>query len=176
MDGLPTQEQGRTTMHLSSVPDFCARTRELSAEISHIAEQSCLPRQPRTEDYGRELDHIPDANLPDPKSVPADVQLLVEEARIGYTSAIPSRRHRNMIDIRIFDHRGQSSLGVANSCWVCSSQSVERSTLARRPFYWSGETSFRQPVVQARRLSRSANLPPKTDGATRMAGGRRPLS
>jgi hypothetical protein len=131
-----------------------------------------LPRQPRTEDYGRELDHIPDANLPDPKSVPADVQLLVEEARIGCTSAIPSRRHRNMIDIRIFDHRGQSSLGVANSCWVCSSQSVERSTLARRPFYWGGETSFRQPVVQARRLSRSAKL--TTENRWRDAHGQRP--
>src|SRR4030095_98697 len=33
-------------------------------------------------------DGAPDAELPDPRSVPADVQLLVDEARIGCTSAM----------------------------------------------------------------------------------------
>jgi DNA-directed RNA polymerase specialized sigma24 family protein len=39
-------------------------------------------------EYGRGLDETPDRELPDPKSVPADIQLLVEEARIGCTSGI----------------------------------------------------------------------------------------
>lgn len=38
--------------------------------------------------YGKGLDSAPDAELPDPKSVPADVQLLVDEARIGCTSGM----------------------------------------------------------------------------------------
>lgn len=38
--------------------------------------------------YGRTLDDIPDAELPDPRAVPADVQLLVKEARIGCTSGM----------------------------------------------------------------------------------------
>jgi RNA polymerase sigma factor (sigma-70 family) len=40
------------------------------------------------EDYGRELDNTPDADLPDPKSVPADLQLLLHETRIGCTSGM----------------------------------------------------------------------------------------
>src|SRR3990172_7134400 len=38
--------------------------------------------------YGRNLDDTPDAELPDPRAVPADVQLLVAEARIGCTSGM----------------------------------------------------------------------------------------
>jgi RNA polymerase sigma factor (sigma-70 family) len=38
--------------------------------------------------YGRGLDDAPDAELPDPHTVPADVQLLVDEARIGCTSGM----------------------------------------------------------------------------------------
>ena len=40
------------------------------------------------EDYGRELDNTPDADLPDPKSVSADSRLLLEETRIGCTSGM----------------------------------------------------------------------------------------
>ena len=40
------------------------------------------------EDYGRGLEGAPDADLPDPNSTPADVQLLVQEARIGCTSGM----------------------------------------------------------------------------------------
>lgn len=40
------------------------------------------------EDYDRALDNTPDADLPDPNSVPADVRLLVHEARIGCTSGM----------------------------------------------------------------------------------------
>ena len=38
--------------------------------------------------YGRNLDDTPDAELPDPRAVPADVQLLIAEARIGCTSGM----------------------------------------------------------------------------------------
>src|SRR3989442_5998985 len=38
--------------------------------------------------YGRGLDSAEDAELPDPNSVPADVRLLVDEARIGCTSGM----------------------------------------------------------------------------------------
>jgi RNA polymerase sigma factor (sigma-70 family) len=38
--------------------------------------------------YGRGLDDAPDAELPDPRTVPADVQLLVDEARMGCTSGM----------------------------------------------------------------------------------------
>ena len=40
------------------------------------------------EKYGRGLDETPDAELPDPKSVPADIQLIVQEARIGCTTGM----------------------------------------------------------------------------------------
>lgn len=39
-------------------------------------------------DYGRTLEDTPDAEPPDPQAVPADVQLLVAEARIGCTSGM----------------------------------------------------------------------------------------
>jgi RNA polymerase sigma factor (sigma-70 family) len=39
-------------------------------------------------EYGRALDDAPDAELPDPQAVPADMQLLVAEARIGCTSGM----------------------------------------------------------------------------------------
>jgi len=38
--------------------------------------------------YADSLDGTPDMDLPDPRSVPADVQLLVDEARIGCTSGM----------------------------------------------------------------------------------------
>src|SRR5262245_33315330 len=38
--------------------------------------------------YGESLDATPDLDLPDPRSVPADVQLLIDEARIGCTSGM----------------------------------------------------------------------------------------
>jgi RNA polymerase sigma factor (sigma-70 family) len=38
--------------------------------------------------YGRGLDSAPDADLPDPRSVPVDVQLVVDEARIGCSSGM----------------------------------------------------------------------------------------
>jgi RNA polymerase sigma factor (sigma-70 family) len=40
------------------------------------------------EEYGQVLDDMPDMDLPDPQAVPADVQLLVTEARIGCTSGM----------------------------------------------------------------------------------------
>jgi RNA polymerase sigma factor (sigma-70 family) len=38
--------------------------------------------------YGRNLDDMPDAELPDPQAAPADAQLLIAEARIGCTSGM----------------------------------------------------------------------------------------
>ena len=38
--------------------------------------------------YGDGLDQAPDAELPDPRAVPVDVQLLVDEARIGCSSGM----------------------------------------------------------------------------------------
>lgn len=38
--------------------------------------------------YGRNLDHTPDADLPDLQAVPVDAQLLIAEARIGCTSGM----------------------------------------------------------------------------------------
>jgi RNA polymerase sigma factor (sigma-70 family) len=38
--------------------------------------------------FGDSLDATPDMDLPDPRSVPADVQLLVDEARIGCTTGM----------------------------------------------------------------------------------------
>lgn len=40
------------------------------------------------EEYGRALDGMPDAELPDTQAVPADVQLIVAEARIGCTTGM----------------------------------------------------------------------------------------
>src|SRR5262245_37797874 len=40
------------------------------------------------ETYARELDETPVLDLPDPSSVPADVQLLVQEAKIGCTTGM----------------------------------------------------------------------------------------
>src|SRR5690349_25082677 len=39
-------------------------------------------------DYARELDNTADLDLPDPSTVPADVQLLLLEAKIGCTSGM----------------------------------------------------------------------------------------
>lgn len=38
--------------------------------------------------YGRNLDDTPETDLPDPQAVPADVQLLIAETRIGCTSGM----------------------------------------------------------------------------------------
>lgn len=59
--------------------------------VNHLLnmKRASTEAEPMTfEDYGRGLDHTPDADLPDPNSVPADVQLLVQEARIGCTSGM----------------------------------------------------------------------------------------
>ncbi len=40
------------------------------------------------EEYGRVLDGMPDAELPDTQAVPVDAQLLIAEARIGCTSGM----------------------------------------------------------------------------------------
>ncbi len=39
-------------------------------------------------EFGRELDNAPDLDLPDPKSVPVDLKVLVDEAKVGCTTAM----------------------------------------------------------------------------------------
>ena len=57
---------------------------------NHIINMKC--RGHELEEYnfagmGDELDRTPDADLPDPKTVPVDLHLLVEEAKIGCVTA-----------------------------------------------------------------------------------------
>jgi RNA polymerase sigma factor (sigma-70 family) len=59
--------------------------------INHLLnmKRASTEAEPMTfEDYGRGLDNTPDADLPDPNAVSADVWLLVHEARIGCTSGM----------------------------------------------------------------------------------------
>src|SRR5207247_4399369 len=54
-------------------------------------------------DYARGLDNTADLDLPDPSAVPADVQLLVQEATIGCTSGMllcPDRAQRLVYTLR----------------------------------------------------------------------------
>src|SRR5262249_32741447 len=44
--------------------------------------------------YAAGLNSAPDEELPDPKSIPADLKMLVDEARIGCTSGMLLCRHR----------------------------------------------------------------------------------
>jgi RNA polymerase sigma factor (sigma-70 family) len=59
--------------------------------VNHALNVKRRSDQPDTisfSDYARGLDNTPDLDLPDPSSVPADVQLLVQEAKIGCTSGM----------------------------------------------------------------------------------------
>jgi len=59
--------------------------------VNHMLNMKRRGREPVTlsfDEYGRGLTDTPDLDLPDPKTVPADVQLLVEEAKIGCTSGM----------------------------------------------------------------------------------------
>jgi len=58
--------------------------------VNHVLNQKRRDWEDRTNfvKYGRELDETPDLDLPDPNSLPADVALIVEEAKIGCTSGM----------------------------------------------------------------------------------------
>jgi RNA polymerase sigma factor (sigma-70 family) len=59
--------------------------------VNHVLnmQRGCLePAAMTFSDYGQCLDNTPDLDLPDPRSVPADVRLLVDEARISCTSGM----------------------------------------------------------------------------------------
>jgi RNA polymerase sigma factor (sigma-70 family) len=58
--------------------------------INHVLNQRQRDLEDRLnfEDYGRGLDGAPDLDLPDPRSVPVDVALLIQEAEIGCTSGM----------------------------------------------------------------------------------------
>ena len=64
----------RTWLYRIAVNHLLNMKRTRAEEISYTFER-----------YGDGLDSTPDLDLPDPSAVPADVQLLVDEARIGCT-------------------------------------------------------------------------------------------
>ncbi len=73
---LPTFEERRTWLYRIAVNHVLNMKRQKWEEHLDFAE------------YGRGLDAIPDMDLPDPRDVPADVQLIVNEAKIGCTSGM----------------------------------------------------------------------------------------
>jgi RNA polymerase sigma factor (sigma-70 family) len=84
-------------------------------------------------EYGQALDDMPDADLPDPQAVPADVQLLVAEARIGCTSGM----------LLCLD-RGQRLIFILGSTFgVSDNVGAELLDLSR--------DNFRQRLARARR-------------------------
>lgn len=59
--------------------------------VNHVLNMRRGRMEPETmnfADFGRSLDTAPDLDLPDPRQMPVDVQLLVDEARIGCTSGM----------------------------------------------------------------------------------------
>jgi RNA polymerase sigma factor (sigma-70 family) len=88
-------------------------------------------------DYARGLEDTPDLDLPDPSSVPADVQLLVQEAKIGCTSGMLLCLDRDQRLVYILG----GILGVADSV------GAELLEISR--------DAFRQKLARARRDLRS---------------------
>jgi RNA polymerase sigma factor (sigma-70 family) len=84
-------------------------------------------------DYGRGLDGTPDMDLPDPNAVPADVKLIVDEARIGCTSGMLLCLNREQRLIYILGE----IFGVAD---VVGAELLE-----------IGRENFRQKLARARR-------------------------
>jgi DNA-directed RNA polymerase specialized sigma24 family protein len=82
---LLCSDQGRhQAEHISSQSQF--RTWLYRIAVNHLlnVRKSEFEEQSITfTDMGRALDETPDLDLPDPKSVPVELPLLVEEARIG---------------------------------------------------------------------------------------------
>ena len=84
-------------------------------------------------EYGQALDDTPDADLPDPQAVPADVQLVVAEARIGCTSGM----------LLCLD-RGQRLIFILGSIFgISDSVGAELLEISR--------DNFRQKLARARR-------------------------
>ena len=87
--------------------------------------------------YGRSLDDTPDAELPDSQAVPADVQLLIAETRIGCTTGM----------LLCLD-RGQRLVFILGSIFgVSDAVGAELLELSR--------DNFRQRLARARRDLRS---------------------
>jgi len=53
--------------------------------VLNMRRHSAETQAPSFADYGAAIDRTPDLDLPDPKTVPVEVPLLVEEAKIGCT-------------------------------------------------------------------------------------------
>lgn len=67
------------------------RTWAYRIAVNHLlnVQKSDMERQGVTfTDLGREMDGLPDLDLPDPKTVPVELKLLVEEAKVGCTTAM----------------------------------------------------------------------------------------
>src|SRR6266542_2918632 len=85
------------------------------------------------ETYARELEETPLLDLPDPSSVPADVQLLVQEAKIGCTSGMLLCLDREQRLVYILG-------GILGACDSVGAELLEVS-----------RDSFRQKLARARR-------------------------
>jgi DNA-directed RNA polymerase specialized sigma24 family protein len=79
-------------MHLGSFEGKSRfRTWAYRIAVNHLlnVQKSEMERQGITfTDLSREMDSLPDLDLPDPKSVPVELPLLVEEAKVGCTTAM----------------------------------------------------------------------------------------
>jgi RNA polymerase sigma factor (sigma-70 family) len=67
------------------------RTWAYRIAVNHLlnVQKSAMEQQGITfTDLGREMDSLPDLDLPDPKAVPVELPLLVEEAKVGCTTAM----------------------------------------------------------------------------------------
>lgn len=67
------------------------RTWAYRIAINHLlnVKKSEMERQGITfTDLGKEMDGLPDLDLPDPKSVPVELPVLIEEAKVGCTTAM----------------------------------------------------------------------------------------
>lgn len=67
------------------------RTWAYRIAVNHLlnVRKSAMEQQGITfTDLGREMDSLPDLDLPDPKTVPVELPLLVEEAKVGCTTAM----------------------------------------------------------------------------------------
>jgi hypothetical protein len=84
--------------------------------------------------YGDSLDATPDMELPDPGSVPADVRLLVDEARIGCTSGMLLCLDREQRLIYILGEIFGVTDRVGRACGTWPRRSPRPSTQRTRSF------------------------------------------
>jgi RNA polymerase sigma factor (sigma-70 family) len=94
---------------------------------------SAEPKVTTFADYGRSLDEAAELDLPDPREVPVDVKLLVEEARIGCTSGM----------LLCLDREQRLAYVLGEILGLTDAQAAEILELSR--------DAFRQRLARARR-------------------------